>query len=155
VFFRERLGIAFPKIRHRSDFMTEKRKARGRPRRSELDALEEELAITRRRAAQIAAEGQPTSEIGRARLRKLELEAQRIELQIQELRRQARVAKGELLTLAEAREICARPHQAVAHILATLPRTLAMRLHSLPVREIERTLAQSCDEIMQLLRESI
>jgi hypothetical protein len=132
-----------------------KRKARGRPRNEELDALEAELAVTRRRAAQIASEGQPTSEIGRARLEKLRLEASRIKLQIQALRREAKVAKGELLTLAEAREICARPHQAAAHILATMPRTLALRLHAQPVREIERTLAASCDEILRLLREAV
>jgi hypothetical protein len=132
-----------------------KRKARGRPRNEELDALEAELAVTRRRAAQIASEGVPTSAIGQARLEKLQQETARIRLQIQALRREAKVAKGELIPLAEAREIFGKPHQAVAHLLSVMPRTLAPRLCSQPIREIERTLAESCDEIMRLLRQSV
>jgi hypothetical protein len=63
--------------------------------------------------------------------------------------------EGITLFLSEAQEICARPHQAAAQMLAVMPKQLAPRLHNQPAREIERTLAEWCDNLADVIRRSI
>jgi hypothetical protein len=63
--------------------------------------------------------------------------------------------EGITLFLSEAQEICARPHQATAQMLAVMPKQLAPRLHNQPVREIERTLAEWCDGLAEVVRAGI
>jgi hypothetical protein len=66
-----------------------------------------------------------------------------------------RKAEGITLFLSEAQEICARPHQAAAHMLTTMPKQIAPRLVNQPIREIERTLADWCDGLAAVIREAI
>ena len=63
--------------------------------------------------------------------------------------------EGITMFLSEAQEICARPHQSVAHMLASMPKQLAPRLAGQPIKEIEHTLAQWCDDVLEVIRQGI
>ena len=64
-------------------------------------------------------------------------------------------AQGITLFLDEALEIAARPHRAIAHMLASGPKQLAPRLVNQPLAEIERSLADWADGISAELRRAM
>lgn len=63
--------------------------------------------------------------------------------------------EGITLFLSEAETICAKPHQAAAQMLTVMPKQLSQRLVNQPAREIERTLAEWCDNLTEVIRAGI
>jgi len=142
----------------------------GRPRNPELDRLEKELSCTRRHARRVlsemsrniatpakSGESSPAtgSPIGFARLAKLNLEIERLTVEVRQAVAREKIEQGETLTLDIAREIFGRPLQAIRDQLATLPKRFAVRLHGQPQKAIETTLADECDRIVALARKAV
>lgn len=59
-----------------------------------------------------------------------------------------------ILFFDEAQEIAARPHRAAKPMLESMPKTLAPRLYGQSQKAIEKTLADWCDNLAGVLRES-
>lgn len=154
----------FPKTKPNT--MTTSKKAPnrgGRPRNPDLDQLQDQLAVSRRRAAQLLKEqkSHPTgtpitpAPLAEARLHKLSLEIERLQIEIENARLQQEVVRGNLVPIDEARELYGRPHRAAKQELQTMPKTLATRLYNQPQRAIEQTLAEWCDRLASHIKASI
>ena len=63
--------------------------------------------------------------------------------------------EGILLFADEAKDIAGRPHIAAKQMLEVMPKTLAARLHNQPQKAIERTLAEWCDTLTEVIRKAI
>jgi len=124
---------------------TKTAKATGRPRSTALDTLERELSITRRRAKEILREdrdpGDGLQPVAQARLKKLQLESQRLEVLIRQARIGAALMEKKLLTVDDAMRIFSPPAAIGRQLLETMPKTLAARLYGQPQKVIESTLA--------------
>lgn len=117
----------------------------GRPRRADLDELEKELCVTRRRIRQMLSEAKegataPNTALGQARLTKTLLETERLQILLENERLEQRRLKGELLYRQEAVELVTAPQQAIATALRDFGKIMAPRLSGQPASAIERTL---------------
>ena len=130
---------------------TPPKRAVGRPRRADLDELEKELGVTRRRVRQIlnTEGGTPSGGLGQARLSKILLEIERLQLLVENERLEQRRLKGELLYRSEAVELVTAPQQAIATALRDFGKRMAVRLTGQPASAIERTLNEWAADTMQ------
>jgi len=126
----------------------------GRPRNNKLDELERELGVTRRRASTILKEqvsenpSADLSPIAEARLRKLNLEADRLTAQIRAAKIEAALLEKTLITANDANRIFSPPHLIVKQMLSTAPKTLSSRLFNQSQKAIEQTLADYCNSVL-------
>jgi len=60
-----------------------------------------------------------------------------------------------LLYFDEARDIASRPHIAARQMIEVMPKTLAPRIHNQPQKSVERTLAEWCDRLTDVIRSGI
>jgi hypothetical protein len=125
----------------------------GRPRRADLDELEKELGVTRRRVRQILSETKggataPDTALGRARLTKTLLEIERLQILLENEQLEQRRLKGELLYRSEAVELVTAPQQAIATVIRDFGKAMAVRLAGQPAGAIERTLNKWAGELM-------
>ena len=97
----------------------------------------------------------PASPIGFARLAKLNLEIERLTVEVRQAIAREKIEQGETLALDTAREIFGRPHQVVRDQLGTLAKRFAPRLVGQPQKAIERTLADEAARIVNLCRSKI
>ncbi len=126
----------------------------GRPRRADLDELENELGVTRRRIRQMLAEAKegataPDTALGQARLTKTLLEIERLQILVENERLEQRRLKGELLFRQEAVALVTAPQQAIATALRNFGKAMAVRLAGQPAGAIERTLNDWAGELMR------
>ena len=134
--------------------MTTPKRPVGRPRRADLDELEKELGLTRRRIRQMLSEAKegataPDTALGQARLTKTLLEIERLQLLLENERLEQRRLKGELLFRQEAVELVTAPQQAIATALRDFGKRMAVRLTGQPTSAIEGTLNQWAADTMQ------
>ena len=126
----------------------------GRPRRADLDELEKELGLTRRRIRQMLSEAKegataPNTALGQARLTKTLLEIERLQLLLENERLEQRRLKGELLFRQEAVELVTAPQVAIATALRDFGKRMAVRLAGQPASAIEGTLNEWAADTMQ------
>jgi hypothetical protein len=125
----------------------------GRPRNNKLDELERELGVTRRRASTILMEQgsenhEGLSPVAAARLRKLNLEAERITAQVRAAKIEAAMLERRLLTSDDACRLFGPSHEIVKARLSSCAKTLAPRLFNQPQKAIEQTLADWSDAVL-------
>lgn len=139
--------------------MTTTKRPPGRPRNAALDQLENELALTRRRCSSLLKEqgkaGSDTGTLAGARLRKIGLEIERLEIEVHNARLDQQVKEGQLIPLEEAKEVLCRPYRITKQMLDVMPKSLAPRCFNMPQKEIERTLAEWVDALSDNLRSNI
>jgi len=131
------------------------RRGRGRPVRPELDALQKEFAVSRRRAAQLLKDGKDLGALGKARLEKLMLESERLRHLVRVAELEAEQAEGRLLSTDDAIMLYGRPLQAGRALMDTMPRELAPRIVGQPQSEIERTLRDWIARLVDVMRVSL
>ncbi len=88
------------------------------------------------------------SPIAEARLRKLNLEADRLTAQIRAAKIEAALLEKTLITSAEANRIFSPPHLIVKQMLSTAPKTLSPRLFNQSQKAMEQTLADYCNSVL-------
>ncbi len=125
----------------------------GRPRNSKLDELERELGVTRRRASTILKEQgsenhEGLSPVAAARLRKLNLEAERITAQVRAAKIEAALLERRLLTADDAIRLFSPAHEITKQRLSSCAKTLAPRLFNQPQKAIETALADWSDAVL-------
>ena len=139
--------------------MTTTKRPPGRPRNVALDKLEEELALTRRRCSSLLKDqgqaGSDTGTLAGARLRKIGLEIERLEIEVHNARLDQQVKEGQLIPLEEVKAILCRPFRISKQMLDVMPKSLAPRCFNMPQKEIERTLAAWVDALSDNLRSNI
>lgn len=127
-------------------------RGRGRPRNPKLDELEKELGLTRRRASTILKEqgsdNPALSPIAEARLRKLNLEAERITAQVRSAKIEAALLERRLLTAEDACHLFSAPHEIIKSQLSSCAKTLAPRLFNQPQKVIETTIADWSNSVL-------
>ena len=130
------------------------KKPRGRPRNEALDALQKELAISRRHASTLLKEQAGAAAVNSensmtplasARLTKTLSEIRLLETKITTAVLEQRALDGELLYLDEAKELVLSATCAIANSLRGMPKTLSARLLNQPQRAIEKTLLDFVD----------
>ena len=130
----------------------ETKRGRGRPRNAKLDELERELGLTRRRASTIlkeqGSENPSLTPIAEARLRKLNLEAERITAQVRAAKIEAALLERKLLTADDAWKLFSPPHEIIRQHLSSCAKTLAPRLFNQSQKAIEETLADWSDGVL-------
>ena len=123
---------------------TKTKKPTGRPRSKALDLLERELSVTRRRAKEILKEdgdpGTGLQPVALARLKKLQLESERLQVLIRQARIESALMEKRLLTVDDCIRIFSPPAEIGRQLLETMPKTLAPRLFNQPQKSIEQTL---------------
>jgi phage terminase Nu1 subunit (DNA packaging protein) len=133
------------------------KRGRGRPRNQALDALQKELAISRRHAASMLREQKAAaagisdkgpSPLARARLDKTLSEIRFLEIKIRTAELEERAMSGELLYLDEAKELVVAATSAIANSLRGMPKTLSPRLFNQPQTAIEKTLLDFVDNTL-------
>jgi hypothetical protein len=146
---------------------TAPKKGRGRPRNPALDALQAELAVSRRRASSVLKEVKTakasTSEnslpalspLAAARLEKLQREIQFLETRIRSAELEERALSRELLYSSEAVELVNAALQPIVNTLRTWPKALAPRLHGQPVKSIEKTILDAANNLLANARTNI
>jgi hypothetical protein len=140
---------------------TPKRKV-GRPRNAALDALQKELAISRRQAQRLIKETKtdmsgkdiPTP-LATARLQKTLREIELLESKVRAAKLRERELSGELLFLSEALVLVGASCTAIKNALSILPKNLGPRLHGQSQKAIETTLANECDRICGLAESAV
>jgi hypothetical protein len=125
----------------------------GRPRNTKLDELERELGVTRRRASTILKEQgsenhEGLSPVAAARLRKLNLEAERITAQVRAAKIEAALLERRLLTSDDACRLFGPSHEIVKQRLSSCAKSLAPRLFNQPQKAIETALADWSDSVL-------
>jgi hypothetical protein len=131
-----------------------KPKAGGRPRNVKLDELERELGVTRRRASTILKEQgsenplTALSPIAEARLRKLNLEADRLTAQIRAAKIEAALLEKTLITADDACRLFGPAHEIVKQMLTTAPKALAPRLFNQSQKAVEQALADWSNSVL-------
>ena len=128
-------------------------RGRGRPRNDALDALQRDLAVSRRRASTLLREqGSEKSgdlaPVASARLHKLQLESERLTQQIRSLKIEAAMVERRLLTSDDACRLFGPAHEITKQRLSSMPKTLAPRLFNQPQKTIETTLADWSDSVL-------
>lgn len=146
---------------------TTDKRGRGRPRNPALDALQTELAVSRRRASAVLKEVKSSkattsensipalSPLAAARLEKLTREISLLEIKIQTARAEQDVLDRNLVTLDEAKELVERALGPVVQALRILPKSLSVRLVNGTTRHIENTLASEANRILGMARENL
>jgi hypothetical protein len=146
---------------------TAPKKGRGRPRNPALDALQAELAVSRRRASSVLKEvktSQATasensmpalSPLAAARLEKLQKEIQFLETRIRSAELEERALSRELLYSSEAVELFNAALQPIVNTLHTWPKALAPRLHGQPMGAIEKTLLDAANSLLANARTNL
>jgi chromosome segregation ATPase len=146
---------------------TAPKKGRGRPRNPALDALQAELAVSRRRASSVLRETKTTkattsensapglSPLAAARLEKLQREIQFLETRIRTAEMEQEALDRRLLEVDEARELVNRALEPVVQALRILPKSLSVRLVNGTTRHIENTLATEANRILKMARENV
>ena len=146
---------------------TEPKRGRGRPRNPALDALQTELAVSRRRASAVLKEAKsspattsensipPLSPLAAARLEKLQREIQFLETRIRTAEMEQDTLDRRLLEVDEARELVNRALEPVVQALRILPKSLSDRLVNGTTRHIENTLASEANRILGMARENL
>ena len=134
--------------------MTTPKRPVGRPRRADLDDLEKELGLTRRRIRQVLSESKegataPDTALGQARLTKTLLEIERLQILLENEQLEQRRLKGELLFRQEAVELVTAPTQAIGMALRDFGKRMAVRLTGQPASAIERSLNEWAAGTMQ------
>jgi hypothetical protein len=134
--------------------MTTPKRPVGRPRRPDLDALEKELGLTRRRIRQMLSDSKegataPDTALGQARLTKTLLEIERLQILLENEQLEQRRLKGELLFRQEAVELVTAPTQAIATALRDFGKRMAVRLTGQTASAIERSLNEWAAGTMQ------
>jgi len=133
---------------------TSHQRGRGRPRNDALDALQRDLAVSRRRASTLLREegsektGDQMPPVAAARLRKIGLESQRLEAQIRALRIEAALLEKRLLTADDAIRLFSPAHEITKQRLSSCAKTLAPRLFNQPQKAIETALADWSDAVL-------
>lgn len=138
--------------------MTAKRPP-GRPRNATLDKMQEQLALSRSRCkALLREQGKADTDRGTlagAKLEKIQLEIERLEIEIHNARLDQQVKEGRLIPVEEVKEVLCRPYRISKQLLDVMPKSLAPRLFNQPQKEIERTLAAWVDTLADNLRSNI
>ncbi len=146
---------------------TTTKRGRGRPRNPALDALQAELAVSRRRASSVLKEvktAKPTasenslpalSPLAAARLEKLQKEIQFLETRIKTALMEQDALDRRLVAVDEARELLNRALEPVVQALRILPKSLSIRLVHGTARTIENTLADEANRILKMARENV
>jgi hypothetical protein len=132
---------------------TSPQRGRGRPRNDALDALQRDLAVSRRRASTLLREqGSEKSgdlaPVASARLHKLRLESERLTQQIRALKIEAALLEKRLLTSDDACRLFGPSHEIVKARLSSCAKTLAPRLFNQPQKAIEQCLADWSDSVL-------
>jgi len=143
------------------------KRGRGRPRNAALDALQAELAVSRRRASSVLKEAKfstaTTSEnsmpalspLAAARLEKLQKEIQFLETRIKTALMEQDALDRRLVEVDEAKELLNRALAPVIQALRIMPKTLSVRIVNGTTRHIENTLATEANRILAMARENI
>ena len=146
---------------------TAPKKGRGRPRNPALDALQAELAVSRRRASSVLKEVKSSkatasekseaglSPLAAARLEKLQREIQFLETRIRSAELEERALSRELLYSSEAVELFNAALQPIVNTLHTWPKALAPRLHGQPMGAIEKTLLDATNALLENARTNL
>ena len=146
---------------------TAPKKSRGRPRNPALDALQAELAVSRRRASSVLKEVKSSrastsenslpalSPLAAARLEKLQKEIQFLETRIRTAEMEQDALDRRLVAVDEARELLNRALEPVVQALRILPKSLSVRLVHGTTRTIEDTLATEANRILKMARENV
>jgi hypothetical protein len=146
---------------------TAPKKGRGRPRNPALDALQAELAVSRRRASSVLKEVKSSkatasensmpalSPLAAARLEKLQREIQFLETRIRSAELEERALSRELLYSSEAVELFNAALQPIVNTLHTWPKALAPRLHGQPMGAIEKTLLDATNNLLANARTNL
>ena len=132
---------------------TSPQRGRGRPRNDALDALQRDLAVSRRRASTLLREqGSEKSgdlaPVASARLHKLQLESERLTQQIRALKIEAALLEKRLLTADDAIRLFSPSHEIVKQRLSSCGKTLAPRLYGQSPKMIEQTLSDWSDAVL-------
>lgn len=146
---------------------TAPKRGRGRPRNAALDALQAELAVSRRRASSVLKEVKTSkatasenpmpalSPLAAARLEKLQREIQFLETRIKTALMEQDALDRRLVAVDEARELLNRALEPVVQALRILPKSLSIRLVHGTARTIENTLADESNRILKMARENV
>jgi hypothetical protein len=146
---------------------TTTKRRRGRPRNAALDALQRELAITRRHAGTILKEQKnkqaTTSEnsekslspLAEARLQKTLREISYLETRIRSAELEERALSRELLYSSEAVELFNAALQPIVNTLHTWPKALAPRLHGQPMGAIEKSILDAANSLLANARTNL
>lgn len=146
---------------------TESKRGRGRPRNAALDALEKELAVSRRHASTMLREmkragagasensEKPVSPLAEARLEKVLKETELLEHKVRCADLERRALERELIYQSEAVELLTKALAPMADGLRTWPKGLSPRLVGQSMQSIEDTLAESVNRLLEVARRSI
>lgn len=141
---------------------TTSKRGRGRPRNPALDALQNELAVSRRRAAAVLKDmksspqggsdnsEKPISPLAAARLEKLQKEIRFLETRIRTCELEQRTLENELLHLDDALDLVRAALCPFADGLKRMPRYIAPRLVGQSLGQIEDTLVEECNRLLKL-----
>jgi hypothetical protein len=135
---------------------------RGRPRNQALDALQQELAISRRHALRLLKEQKadmsgntiPTP-LAEARLTKTLREIELLESKVGAARLKERALANELLYFSEAADLVGASCTAIKNALACMAKNLGPRLAGQSQKQIETTLAAEADRICALAENAV
>jgi len=141
---------------------TTSKRGRGRPRNPALDALQNELAVSRRRAAAVLRDMKTTPQAGsvnseksvsplaQARLEKVLKECRFLEARIRVVELEQRQLENELLHLDDAIDLVRAAICPFADSLKRMPKFLAPRLVGQSLGQIEDTLVEEVNRLLKL-----
>jgi phage terminase Nu1 subunit (DNA packaging protein) len=141
---------------------TAPKRGRGRPRNAALDALEKELAVSRRHASSLLKElknagagtsensGKSVSPLAEARLEKVLKECRLLETKIRTAELEQRRAEGELLHADDALDLLRAVLCPIADGLKRLPKWMGPRLVGQSLGEIEAHLTEEINRLLRL-----
>jgi hypothetical protein len=144
---------------------TEPKRGRGRPRNPALDALEAELAVSRRRASTLLREMKKTpgqtsgisvnseksiSPLAAARLEKTLKECRLLETKIRTAELEQRRVEGELLHADDAICLLRAALCPVADGLRRMAKYISPRLHGMSLGQIEDAITEECNRLLAL-----
>ena len=141
---------------------TTDKRGRGRPRNPALDALQAELAVSRRRAASVLKEAKTStantsensekslSPLAAARLEKIQKEIRFLESRIRTCELEQRQLEGELLHASDAIDLIRAGLVPFAEGLKRMPKWIAPRLVGQSLREIEGFMTEEVNRLLKL-----
>jgi hypothetical protein len=141
---------------------TESKRGRGRPRNAALDALERELAVSRRHASTMLRDlkragaetsdnsEKPISPLAEARLEKVLKETELLEHKVRCADLERRALERELMYQSEAAELLVAALGPVSDGLRSLPKSLAPRIVGQSLQAIEDTLTEAVNRLLKL-----
>lgn len=141
---------------------TESKRGRGRPRNAALDALEKELAVSRRHASTMLREmkkagagasdnsEKPVSPLAEARLEKVLKETELLEHKVRCADLERRALERELMYQTEAAELLVAALGPVSDGLRSLPKALAPRIVGQSLQSIEDALTEAVNRLLKL-----